>query len=203
MTAAMTSRRSMRSEIAAIGKTPSADPNTMEDVITPHADAEGENRSEREQAAVRSAAASTAQHESGAMRMSQRRRGRTCAAEPVDRRWSSPSAQWRARAARHRLRKRKNRLPQAASAPVARLRKQRSLQSDSLIEGVEDDAIGVGRLGVDPGLDHRIEAGEHEADERAAAEPGPLGNEDGHEDHRNDGERHKGRESPDMPAPDE
>ena len=60
-------------------------------------------------------------------------------------------------------------------------------------------AIGVGRLGVDPGLDHRIEAGEHEAEERAAAEPGPLGNEDGHEDHRNDCERHKGRESPDMP----
>jgi hypothetical protein len=64
----MTSRRSMRSEIAAIGKTPSADPNAMEDVNNgAHADAEGENRSEREQGAVRSAAASTAQHESGAM----------------------------------------------------------------------------------------------------------------------------------------
>jgi hypothetical protein len=68
-----------------------------------------------------------------------------------------------------------------------------------LIERVEDAAIGVGRLGVDPSLDHRIKAGEHEAEERAAAEPGPLGNEDGHEDHRNDCERHKGRESPDMP----
>ena len=40
-----------------------------------------------------------------------------------------------------------------------------------LVERVERAAIGVGRLGVDPGFDHRVEAGEDEADQRAEDEP--------------------------------
>jgi hypothetical protein len=69
-----------------------------------------------------------------------------------------------------------------------------------LVERVERAAIGVGGLGVDPRLDDGVKAGEHEADERATAEPGPLGKHDRHEDHRNDRERHKRRVGPDVAA---
>ena len=41
-----------------------------------------------------------------------------------------------------------------------------------LVERIERAPIGVGRLGVDPGLDHRVEPREHEADQRATGEPG-------------------------------
>ena len=58
MTAAMTSRRSIRSEITPTGKTPSADPTTIAEVnrgapVGRHSDLDGEHWAQRERCAVR------------------------------------------------------------------------------------------------------------------------------------------------------
>lgn len=90
----------------------------------------------------------------------------------------------------------------AEKPPAPRLKRQLSARGSgevrNLIERVKRAAIGVGRLGVDPGLDHRIKAHEHQADQRAAAEPGPLGEHDWHQDYENDRERHERRKRPDV-----
>ena len=69
-----------------------------------------------------------------------------------------------------------------------------------LIERVKRAAIGIGRLGVDPGLDDRIEAGEDEADQRAEDEPRRRRHEHRHQDDAGDGERHERGESADVTA---
>ena len=82
VTAAIISRRSVWSEIAAIGKTPSADPSTMEEVnrgalvgAMPMSTAKIGPSANR--APFAAPAAKTATHEIGALRASQTRRGRT------------------------------------------------------------------------------------------------------------------------------
>ena len=69
-----------------------------------------------------------------------------------------------------------------------------------LVEGIKRAAIGVGRLGVDPGFDHRVKPCKHEADQCATDQPGAGGEHDRHEDHGNDRERHKSGVSSDMAA---
>src|SRR5579863_4271051 len=86
VTAAIISRRSVRSEIAAIGKTPMADPSTIEEVkrgtlagAMPISTAKIGPSANR--APFAAPAASAAQHEIGALRASHRRRGRTLRGE--------------------------------------------------------------------------------------------------------------------------
>ena len=158
MTAAMTRRRSSRSEMKPTGKTPSADPITIADVKSgarsggmPMSTAKtGPSANEAPFAAP---AARTARHEIGATRVSHRRRGRTLrgsaggstlviAIGTIARANSAAATAKGGNPGSQRL---EGQLARGGGAEIS-----------DLVEGVERAAIGVGRLGVDPCFDHRI-----------------------------------------------
>ena len=186
-----------------MGKTPNADPSTIEEVnkgtlLGAMPISTANTGPSANNAPLAAPAASAAKHEIGAMRASQIRRGRTL------RGWAGGSTLVIAIGT----------MASASSAPCdgeggkairpERLKGQLSAggggEIRDLVEGVQRAAIGVGRLGVDPGLDDGVEPGKHEADQRATGEPGPWEEHDGHEDHGNDRQRDKGGVSPDVAA---
>ena len=199
----MTSRRSMRSEIRgdredAQRRSEHDRRGEQGDAAGRHADLDREYRTEGEQGAVRSPG--------GQRRQTRNRRQ----ADEPDEAWPHASRLGGRIDAGHRHRHDREREQRPCDGegresvrskrPQSQLSARGSDEIGNLVESVERAAIGVGRFGVDPGLDNGVEPGEHEADERATGEPRQREDHDGHKDHRSDRQRDKGGVGPDVTA---
>ena len=94
----------------------------------------------------------------------------------------------------------KGRNEAGANADQQQLPARRGDEIDDLIDAVERAAVGVARLGVDPGFGDRVDAGEDEAERAARDHPRGRRDRGRHQDHGDDASATKAEKARICPA---